>query len=77
MYTEGMNDSARPKWKISTIDPGPGGPFDQDRWRMVNSNYKLITELIAGLQGKVAALEVEVAELRAAQGVGDDDSATD
>lgn len=76
MYSDLMNDEPR-KLKLSSIDPGPGGILDQDRWRMVNSNYNLITELIAGLQSKVAALEVEVAELRAAKGVGDDDAPTD
>jgi hypothetical protein len=68
-----MNDSAN--WRLNAIDPG-GGSAEGDRWRMVNANNDLLTRLIADLQLRVSALEVEVAKQRPSESIGDDDAAT-
>jgi hypothetical protein len=74
MYTALMNESAQ--WQLASIDPGGFGA-EADRWRTVNANTDLITQLLADLQGRVLALEGEVAKLRAAKGVGNDTDASE
>ena len=66
-----MTDSDSANWRLTSIDPG-GGSAEGDRWRTVNSNNNLITQLIADLQSRVLTLEGEIAKLRTTEGAGDD-----
>jgi hypothetical protein len=61
-------------WRFQSVDATH--PTDDDRWRAFNANNDLVTELIAGLERRIAALEAEVAKLSPSQPVGDDDTAT-
>ena len=56
-----MNDSDA--LQLTSIDPG-GFDAEAKRWGTVNANNDLITQLLADLQGRVLALEGEVAKLR-------------
>ena len=51
---------------LTEIDPGGFGA-EADRWRTVNANNDLLTNLIADLKRRLAALEGEVAELRSSE----------
>jgi len=66
-----MNDS----WQLASIDPGGFGA-EAERWGTVNTNNNLIAQLLADLQGRVLALEGEVAKLRGAKGIGNDNPDT-
>lgn len=60
---------------IEPLDVGNvSDPADMWRWDQLNVNLKLIADEFARINARIDALAMEVEKLRAAVGVGDDES---